>query len=460
MALKQKGSEAGTDRQTKKQKRVGFASFDIGVEPNECIKVFAVRNEIEVGSTNCLPIEPVDLNHFFGEDEKIFGYRGLKINIWLSLASFHAYADISFERKSDGGKGITDLTLPLKSIFGESLLEKEEFIQTFSKDRDYIKTVIADGKVIDLNSSNSSPIQVFRFSLENPIAGFLYSRLVSLVLLLVDGGSPIDVTDPKWDIYLAVKGTENEFQLLGFATVYNFFHYPDSTRMRISQILVVPPYQSLGYGRILLEAINSVAISQNAHDVTVEGPSEYFQYLRSCMDTVRLVSYTPIQPALDSVTSFLKQTNLSKRTEKSKSNTCPPAELVDQVRGELKISRKQFLKCWDVLVYMNLVREEDEKMMESFKVVLADRVKAEIVGNKDGESNKGKRVVEVDNEYDHDMTFVMCKMEGEEGGENEGGKIGGDEAMKQEEQLNQLVEEEFEEIANVAKKVSELIAKA
>jgi hypothetical protein len=38
-----------------------------------------VKHEEEVGSTNCLQMEPIDLNHFFGEDGKIYGYNGLQV---------------------------------------------------------------------------------------------------------------------------------------------------------------------------------------------------------------------------------------------------------------------------------------------------------------------------------------------------------------------------------------------
>jgi len=39
----------------------------------------AVRNPDEVGSVDCTSIEPFDLNHFFGEDGKIYGYKNLKV---------------------------------------------------------------------------------------------------------------------------------------------------------------------------------------------------------------------------------------------------------------------------------------------------------------------------------------------------------------------------------------------
>lgn len=58
---------------------------------------------------------------------------------------------------------------------------------------------------------------------------------------LCAGSSPVDITDPRWDMYLAVRKTVDEsgdihYLLLGFATVYHFYHYPDASRLRIGQV--------------------------------------------------------------------------------------------------------------------------------------------------------------------------------------------------------------------------------
>lgn len=170
------------------------------------------------------------------------------------------------------------------------------------------------------------------------------------------------------------------------------------------------------------------------------------------MDTVRLFSFEPIKPAISSVVSFLKENNLSKRT--TKSDTGPPTSLVEQVRQNLKINKKEFLRCWDVLIYMNLAHE-NQRCMENFRLLILDRVKGEILGTENVVKDNAKKVVEVPNDYDHDMTFVMFRSDRGEVGDSVMGKNEGDEA-KQEEQLNQLVEEELEEVSNVAKKVSSL----
>lgn len=38
------------------------------------------RNPDEAGSANSTSLQPFDLNHFFGEDGKIYGYKNLKVN--------------------------------------------------------------------------------------------------------------------------------------------------------------------------------------------------------------------------------------------------------------------------------------------------------------------------------------------------------------------------------------------
>ncbi len=60
----------------------------------------------------------------------------------------------------------------------------------------------------------------------------------------------------------------------GFCTVFNFFCYPDRVRMRVSQVLVLPPFQRQGIGRALLEAVYALADTHNALDVTVSSVQE------------------------------------------------------------------------------------------------------------------------------------------------------------------------------------------
>ncbi|GAB4852723.1 hypothetical protein Ancab_016935 [Ancistrocladus abbreviatus] len=447
----------------KKRRRVGFASPDVGIEANQCMKIYLVscKEEVETASGCC--IDPVGLNSFFDDDGKIYGYQGLKVVIWVSSISFHAYADVTFESMSDCGKGITNLKTALQDIFGENLVEeKDEFLKTFSTECQYISSIVSSSKKLHLNSSDGSNIdpnshskaedpnvEVIHLVVGDMPVGLLYSRLVPLVLLLVDGCNPIDVTDSKWELYLVVQKTTDQHEacqvrLLGFAAVYRFYHYPDSSRLRLSQILTLPPYQHKGYGRFLLEVLNHVAISEDVYDFTIEEPLDSLQHIRNCIDIPRLLACSSVQHACEAVVSHLKEANLSKRTHPSQ--FLPPMSTVEDVRKSLKINKKQFTQCWEILIYLAL--DPIDRYMHNFKTFTTDRVKATVIG-KDSGTNE-KRVVDIPSHYDEEMSFVMYKSQNGEGANVE---IEENQA-NQEEQLQQLVAHRIEEIKLVAQKVS------
>nr|CAB3456878.1 unnamed protein product [Digitaria exilis] len=457
MALKQKGTDAAAAASdSKKRRRVGFSGIDAGIEANEYSYLFFIDNFIiaknvdEAGTEDCTSIQPFDLNHIFGEDGKIYGYKNLKINVWISAISFHGYADISFDETSD-------------SIFGENLVEKAEFLQTFSKECEYIRDVVTNGSAIKHDGTNESDPAVELesvISLEvqvQPVvqgaAAFLYSRLVPLVLLLVEGSTPIDIGEHGWEMLLVVKKTTQEsvsrFQLLGFAAVHNFYHYPESTRLRISQILVLPPHQGEGHGLSLLEAINSIALSENIYDVTIEDPSDYLQYVRSSIDCLRLLTFDPIKPVLSAMVTSLKETNLSKRT--CSLRMVPPADLTETVRQKLKINKKQFMRCWEILIYLSL-DSEDRKSMDNFRACIYDRIKSEILGGAAG--TNGKRLVQMPSSLNEEMSFaVYWTLEGGDA-EDQTVEQQPEDLKTQEQQLNELVDNQMEEIVGIAKNVT------
>ncbi|CAL5413237.1 unnamed protein product [Camellia sinensis] len=170
-----------------------------------------------------------------------------EITIWVSSISFHAYAEITFQSTSDA-RGITDLKSALQSIVSKGEILQQNTTNVHNSDSNsYLKTDCSD-------------LEVIRVVVGTMPVGHLYSRLVPLVLILVDGNNPIDIIDPRCEILLIVQKKidlqgGNQLRLLGFAAIYHFYHYPDSLRLRLSQIFVLPPYQRKGYGRHLLEVI-------------------------------------------------------------------------------------------------------------------------------------------------------------------------------------------------------------
>ncbi|KAM7274849.1 hypothetical protein ACFE04_016715 [Oxalis oulophora] len=453
----------------KKRRRVGFANADPSVEANDCIKVYIVSSKEQVDTSDAFCIEPVDLNNFFDDDGKIHGYKGLKINIWISSVSFHSYADVTFESKSDvsvtqvnglveiGGKGITDLKSNLQKFLADTIVEnKDEFLQTFSKESGFIGSIVSNGEILNKKTSDGltddPDLEVVRLIVGSDAAGHLYSRVIPLVLLLIDGSSPIDVDDPQWELYLLIQKQKNQQgdtqrRLLGFTAMYRFYHYPDSTRLRLSQILVFPPYQNKGHGTYLVEALSNVAISDNVYDLTVEEPLDDFQRVRTCVDLKKLLAFDPIKKYIQSAVLSLKHGKLSKKTHIPR--FVPPVTASEDVRKNLKINKKQFHQCWEILIYLGL--DPEGQGMEDYLTVIANRVKADILGE-DSET-AGKQVIEVPSEYSPEMSFVMFKSKSGESSTTV--QVDEKTQTNQEEQLKELIDERINEIKLIAQKVSQ-----
>ena len=65
------------------------------------------------------------------------------------------------------------------------------------------------------------------------------------------------------------KNGETMHAFAGYATVYEYFAYPKNIRPRISQMLVLPPFQRQGLGAALLTSIyNHYKIMSEVKDIT------------------------------------------------------------------------------------------------------------------------------------------------------------------------------------------------
>lgn len=59
------------------------------------------------------------------------------------------------------------------------------------------------------------------------------------------------------------------YATIGFATVYQYYAYPHHIRPRIAQVLILPPFQTIGLGTQLLRAIYHEYIGRNrVKDIT------------------------------------------------------------------------------------------------------------------------------------------------------------------------------------------------
>jgi histone acetyltransferase 1 len=102
------------------------------------------------------------------------------------------------------------------------------------------------------------------------------------MMYFIDGSSEIEV-DPYWTYFLLVSKSEKI--TVGFATTYQFYQNALTMRNRISQYFILPPFQKIGLGKIILSEIyqNSMADTR-CIEITIEDPSDDFLCMRNLYD--------------------------------------------------------------------------------------------------------------------------------------------------------------------------------
>lgn len=116
-------------------------------------------------------------------------------------------------------------------------------------------------------------------------AGELLSRAEKIAMWYIETASSIDFNDDKWEVVYIVKRIGEQKMFVGYCTLYTFHNPFLGSKIRICQVLILPPFQGHGYGRKLLLFIYNLAASRsNISEITVEDPAEGFQNLRDLVD--------------------------------------------------------------------------------------------------------------------------------------------------------------------------------
>lgn len=184
------------------------------------------------------------------------------------------------------------------------------------------------GELIDSYIVDPNTYTVYKSSLLDPRTVALVERLQLLVLLFIEGGSYIDTSDDRWQVYILyfilssflttryeTKPTDEVPTIAGYATAYPYhFHQitkgsptsnentfyetvfkgssntdPAHRRLRLSQFVILPPFQRAGHGGKLYDIIFKNARSDpTVQEISIEDPSAAFEDLRDRRDLMFL----------------------------------------------------------------------------------------------------------------------------------------------------------------------------
>jgi histone acetyltransferase 1 len=215
----------------------------------------------------------------------------------------------------------------------------------------------------------------------------MVKRIQILVSFYIEGGTPIELQDADWSLerwtvfFLYEKqavdvpeGT-SPYMFMGYATVYRYFYYqplPSSSspsakkqpvsrpatfdfklpledpdeyafsslpcRTRISQFIILPPFQGTGSGSRLYNTIFAHYLaSPQTIEITVEDPNEAFDDLRDLNDLTLLRT-------IPAFLSIKINTAVTLRPKGPAPNDIVDAENLEQIRKNMKIAPRQFYR--------------------------------------------------------------------------------------------------------------------
>ncbi|EDN07376.1 hypothetical protein I7I51_03356 [Histoplasma capsulatum] len=332
----------------------------------------------------------------FGEEETIFGYKGLNIRLRFSAHDLRLNVHISYNEKFKTVADVApvDLFTTLDPWLPKSsFVPLEEFEQSVLND-EAAKDFKPPGKLVHSYSSKQRNYEIWAGSLVNPEVRTLLDRIQIFVSFFIEGGRPIATDDlewtlQRWTVYFVYEKidpptpTAPSYSFVGYATTYRWYFYlhePSNSnnhkitdipfpyaeeisfsnlpaRLRIAQFLILRPHQQSGHGSQLYHTIHSACLADpTLHELTVEDPNEAFDYLRDTNDYKTLlpeflkhnitINANPYPPEDSNANNG--QNNDSKKARRSRrprfmpTSTLLPTATLHALRIQYKLAPVQF----------------------------------------------------------------------------------------------------------------------
>ncbi|XP_023348942.1 histone acetyltransferase type B catalytic subunit [Eurytemora carolleeae] len=315
-----------------------------------------------------LVFQPEMVHQIYGDNENIFGYKDLKIDLMMSRGTLRTFIQYSFSSKVDPAKtdGVTpdDVVGPLLKILapGSATENKEEFVKQLSSAKETGFRPIGD--LVHSFSSDDKTYEVYSCTESTPGFRSYHDRLQVWIMFYIDAASYIDIDDDNWKFFLLYQKRESSgegcnYSICGYITVYEYYAYGRQTnkkRPRISQMLILPQYQRQGLGAALLNTLYRNYLNDSSVvDITVEDPSDNFIRLRDFVDTQNCLK----NPA------FSKENVMNGFTD----------SLAESAAKELKLCRKQARRIYEI-VRLHYTPLSDTAAYKSYRVDVKRRLNA------------------------------------------------------------------------------------
>ncbi|KAK9815493.1 hypothetical protein WJX72_004587 [[Myrmecia] bisecta] len=376
---------------------------DFAVSANDCLTIHVLNPVQEAAGViaDDAAFHPEFTHQIFGDDEEIKGYSGLAIDVYVSQRDMRTLIEVSYTSKRPKADDVLKL---LREAFPAGFTQdRQKFLEQLPRTQSLTAQQLGE-EVSHATLTDGSKLAVHHTNIASADQAVqaLHARLKPHLLFFIDGASSIDAADPRWDLFLTVQHRGQHTWVLGFCTVYSFYAYPSSTRLRLSQILVLPHNQRKGVGQLLLKAVYQVAEQRNVTDVTFEDPTDDLQALRERVDLRRAMAQSKLPAAAAEVAKAF-ESGKGKAMAQHDSLALHPQQVM-QAMADLKITKKQVRQIWEALLYAQPAMRSPAGL-----AALRDMVQRRLVGavTSTKQVAENKRIFDV-----KDSGFVMCRCRG------------------------------------------------
>jgi histone acetyltransferase 1 len=324
----------------------------------------------------------------YGEAETIYGYQGLVLNLDVASGSLVPKFEVKYRAKNeattaklDDVEGIIKPFLPADFIsaaasssasqdFAAALEKSSSFRPLGDKVHSYTRRKVNKGKgkssgaasaaasMLAEDDPDARVFEIYRATWDTPGFRDYHRRMQLFVLLFIEGASYIQEDETNWEfftLYEKVRGASGAdddatWHFMGYTSLYKFWCWPDSSRVRLSQFVVLPPYQKQGHGGALYTTVyDQIRKRSSVSELTVEDPSEDFDRLRDGNDLRRLLAPGGF------VETAKKQGKLHAPLD---------AEWIEAQRLEHKLAPRQWARVLEMVQLMNLDTGDAEQIRQ------------------------------------------------------------------------------------------------
>ncbi|KAJ2739172.1 histone acetyltransferase 1 [Coemansia sp. Cherry 401B] len=331
----------------------------------------ADSEEAEEGGADVIQFHPAFTYPIYGEHERIFGYKGLQLNLSYAAGSLATFFEVQYAKRIEQMESTLavalkadDVDAPMRSVLASQVCAtREQFAQQVA--RDTLAFRPCGRKVHEYAARGDTGDERLRYEIY--ACGFddaefrkYHERMQTLVLLFIEGAQFIDMADERWRVYVVFErldqGEHSSYSLVGFCTMYQFYCWPDRRRPRISQFLVLPPFQAQGHGSALYRFIYATVLGSDEYaDLSVEDPSEAFDDMRDRNDMRYLLDHQAFAGVGEAPV---------------------PRAKIDALQRRFKLSRRQMTRCLEMALLRDITSEKSAAFAR-FRLFVKQRIYAQ-----------------------------------------------------------------------------------